>query len=805
MTIQNDAGDMFSLIDDDKFNNEEDYPKNLQLLALRNTVLFPNMVIPLSMGRKKSLRLINSAYKADRLIGVVTQKDPQVEDPQIDELYHIGTIARILKIYEMPDGNKTAIVRGLSRFEVTELLSRKPHLKVKYKNLPDIPALPDDEEFEAVISALKELAQKIIRLSEHIPPEAEFPIKNIDDFNFLINFIASNLETDTAEQQNLLEIDALKKRAEALQALMAKELTKLELKNNIQSKVKTELDQQQREYFLNQQIKAIQEELGVDTHKVEIEELEKKAKTKKWSKEAEKTFRKHIGRLKQMNPMSPDYGIQFTYLQTLVDLPWGKMTKDNFDLKRAQDILDADHYGLEKVKDRIIEHLAVLKLKGDLKAPILCLYGPPGVGKTSLGRSVAKALNRKYARMSLGGLHDESEIRGHRKTYIGAMPGRIIQNLKKLGASNPVFILDEIDKIGNDFRGDPSSALLEVLDPEQNNTFYDNYLEVEYDLSKILFIATANSLASIKPALRDRMELIDVSGYVVEEKVHIAQNHLIPKQLKEHGVRKNQLKFDKSAVEAIISKYTRESGVRALDKKIAEVVRKAARFIATDEKYDKKISAEQIEKFLGRPDYQKETYEGNDFAGVVTGLAWTSVGGTILYVESSLSRGGGKLTLTGNLGNVMKESATLALEYIKANADKYDIDYRIFDKYNLHLHVPEGATPKDGPSAGITMVISMLSAITQRKVKRNIAMTGEISLRGKVMPVGGIKEKILAAKRAGIKEIILCKENEKDILDIKPLYTKGLKFHYVNTVDELTDIALLKQKVANPKRFDVSD
>ncbi len=800
MSINKQNGDSFPLFEKINLDDQEKLPDSLQILPLRNTVLFPGMVIPISVGRKKSVKLVSASEKTDKLIGVVTQIDTSNENPKFEELYKIGTAARVLKIFEMPDGSKTAIIRGIRRFVMLEEIAKTPQMKVLYNLLPDVPPTPEEtEEFDALIASLRELADKMIQLSEQIPKEASFAVKNIDEPDFLFSFIANNLDAGSEAKQKVLEINNLKERAEALQMLLSKELRRLELKDNIQNKVKTEIDHQQREYYLNQQMKAIQEELGLDTSRAEIDELEAKAKNITWSKEAQNTFEKQIKRLKQMNPMSPDYGMQTNYLQTLTELPWGKFSKDNFDLARAKKILDEDHFGLEKVKDRILEHLAVLKLKGDLKAPILCLYGPPGVGKTSLGRSIARALNRKYARMSLGGLHDEAEIRGHRRTYIGAMPGRIIQSLKKMQTSNPVFILDEIDKIGNDFRGDPSSALLEVLDPEQNNTFYDNYLEVEYDLSKILFIATANSLSTIKPALRDRMELIDVSGYVVEEKVNIAINHLIPKQLADHGIKKNQLTFEKSAVETIISSYTRESGVRALDKKIAEAVRKTARFIAMKEPYQKKLEREHILPLLGTPDFQRESYEGNEFAGVAVGLAWTSVGGTILYVESAVNSGGGKLTLTGNLGNVMKESATIALEFIKSNAEKFGIDERIFNHYGIHLHVPEGATPKDGPSAGITMVTSMLSAYTQRKVRANLAMTGEISLRGRVLPVGGIKEKILAAKRAGITDIILCKDNKKDILDIKPVYTEGLTFHYAETIEDIINIALLAEQVAKPK------
>ncbi|NPA67519.1 MAG: endopeptidase La [Chlorobi bacterium] len=778
-----------------------DLPEELQLLTLRNTVLFPQIVIPISVGRKKSLKLVKEAHKKAMLIGIVSQKDEKTEDPGFDDVYQIGTLARVIKLFDMPDGEKTAVLQGITTFEITEQITEKPNLKVKYKIRKTINKPKNKAEFEAQIYSVKELSVRIIHLSSIIPKEAAFAVKNIDSPEFLINFVSSNTDIETKYKQELLEQRNLSKRATLLIKHLSEEVQKLELKDNIQNKAKSEMTQQQKEYFLHQQMKAIQDELGLESPKLEIEELEKKAKNKKWNDEVKEAFRKQINRLKQINPMSPDYSYQIAYAQTLVDLPWNEYTPDNFDLKRAEKILNEDHYGLDNVKDRILEHLAVLKLKGDLKAPILCLYGPPGVGKTSLGKSVARALERKYARMSLGGLHDESEIRGHRKTYIGAMPGRIIQNLKKVKSSNPVFILDEIDKIGNDFRGDPSSALLEVLDPEQNNTFYDNYLELEFDLSKILFIATANSLNTIKPALRDRMELIEVSGYITEEKTEISKRHLIPRQLKEHGLKPSQLKFTKEAIEKIITDYTVESGVRNLEKKIAELIRKVAKSIAAEEPYDKIITPEKVEKYLGVPKYIKGKYEGNEFAGVVTGLAWTQAGGKILFIESSVSKGSGKLNITGNLGQVMKESALIAYEYIKAHAQDLKINEDIFEKYNIHIHVPEGAIPKDGPSAGITMVTSMASIFTQRKVKNRLAMTGEMTLRGKVLPVGGIKEKILAAKRAGIKEIVLSEDNKKDIDEINDLYIKGLKFTFVKTVSEVLQAALLKQKVKNPLKF----
>ncbi|NOZ34363.1 MAG: endopeptidase La [Chlorobi bacterium] len=777
-----------------------DLPEELQLLTLRNTVLFPQIVIPIAVGRKKSLKLIKEAHKKDILIGIISQKDEKTEDPKFNDIYKIGTLARVIKLFDMPDGEKTAVLQGITRFKITEELSVKPYLKVKYNIIPTNET-SDRKKFEAQLLSVKELSVKIIHLSSNLPKEAAFAINNIDSPEFLINFVSSNTDVRAKEKQKLLENNDLSGRAALLLKYLSEEVQKLELKDNIQNKAKTEMSQQQKEYFLHQQMKAIQDELGLESPKVEIEELEKKAKKKKWNTDAEEAFKKQINRLKQINPMAPDYSYQLIYAQTLVDLPWNEYTKDNFDLKRAKKILDDDHYGLDNVKDRILEHLAVLKLKGDLKAPILCLYGPPGVGKTSLGKSVAHALERKYARMSLGGLHDEAEIRGHRKTYIGAMPGRIIQNLKKVKSSNPVFILDEIDKIGNDFRGDPSSALLEVLDPEQNNTFYDNYLELEFDLSKILFIATANSLNTINSALRDRMELIEVSGYIVEEKNEIAKRHLIPRQLKEHGLKVSQLKFSKEAIEKIITDYTGESGVRNLEKKIAEVIRKIAKKIALEEDYSKLLKTADIEDYLGIPRYIKGKYEGNEFAGVVTGLAWTQVGGKILFIESSVSKGSGQLNLTGNLGQVMKESAVIAFEYMKAHAEDFKIKDSIFKNYNVHIHVPEGAIPKDGPSAGITMVTSMASVLTQRKIKNRLAMTGEMTLRGKVLPVGGIKEKILAAKRADIKELILPKDNEKDIKEINDLYLKGLKFHFAETITEVLDIALLKQKVNNPVRF----
>ncbi len=803
--FDDEAGNLLPLIPEDVFDDKsEKYPEIISIMPLRNTVLLPGVIIPISFNRRKSSRLIKSIIKKDRIIGIVAQKDKKTENPNFSDIYEIGTIAKVLKIFDMPDGNATAIIQGKQRFKITEKIAHTPNLKVKYQILEEKYPKTDKAKFEAIITSLKEFSVQIIELSPNVPPEATFAVKSISSASFLVNFVASNSDLQAKAKQELLEMEDMRAKAEFLLTHVTKEVQKLELKDDIQNKVRGDMDKQQREFFLNEQIKALQDELGSeDSTKFEIEELEKKAKKIKWSEEVKVVFEKQVKRLRQINPMSPDYSLQLDYLHTLVELPWNKYSKDNFKLDRAEKVLDRHHFGLDKVKERILEHLAVLKLKGDLKAPIICLYGPPGTGKTSLGKSIADALGRKYARMALGALHDEAEIRGHRRTYIGALPGRIIQNLKKAQTANPVFILDEIDKVGNDFRGDPSSALLEVLDPEQNNAFHDNYLEVEFDLSKVLFIATANSLSSIKPALLDRMELIEVSGYIVEEKIQIANKHLIPRQLKEHGLKRVQLKFSKKAVEEIITNYTRESGVRNLNKRLAEVVRKVAKKIAFEQEYNKTLQIADITELLGVPKYLKEKYEGNDYAGVVTGLAWTSVGGTILFVESSMSRGNGRLTLTGNLGDVMKESAVIALEYIKSHAKELKIDSKIFDKYNFHIHVPDGAVPKDGPSAGVTLVSSLVSTLTQRKVKANLAMTGEITLRGKVTPVGGIKEKILAAKRADIKEIILSAENKKDIDEINELYLKGLKFHYVENIMDMLDIAILKQKVSKPVNFDL--
>lgn len=784
--------------DEEEMNNEP-LPNIVPILPLKNTVLFPGVVIPITAGRDKSIKLIKEANHGNKIIGVVSQKDANVENPGKDDINRVGTVARILRVLQMPDGNTTVIIQGKKRFEIDEIVQEKPYLKATIKDsLEDRPE-PNDKEYSAIIDGIKDISFKIIRDNPNIPSEATFAIKNIQSNSFLVHFVSSNLNLDVEDKQKLLEIASIKERAMQTLKHMNVELQKLELKNNIQSKVRNDMDQQQREYFLHQQMKTIQEELGGLSYEEEIAELEIKAKKKKWSKEIGEHFAKELAKMHRMNPQVAEYSIQRNYLDLFIDLPWNEYSKDKFDLKRAQRILDRDHYGLDDVKKRIIEYLAVLKLRNDMKSPILCLYGPPGVGKTSLGKSVAEALGRSYVRMSLGGLRDEAEIRGHRKTYIGAMPGRILQNIKKAATSNPVFILDEIDKLGNSHQGDPSSAMLEVLDPEQNSEFYDNFLEVGYDLSKVMFIATANNMGSIPAPLRDRMEIINVTGYTIEEKVEIAKKHLLPKQIKEHGLRNNDLKIGKPQLEKIVEGYTRESGVRGLEKQIAKMVRYAAKNIAMEEEYEVKVSNELVEKVLGPARLERDKYENNEVAGVVTGLAWTSVGGDILFIESILSKGKGQLNITGNLGKVMKESATIALEFIKANADLYDLHPEIFEKYNVHIHVPEGATPKDGPSAGITMLTSLISLFTQRKVKKSLAMTGEITLRGRVLPVGGIKEKILAAKRARIKEIILCEENKKDILEIKEEYLSGLTFHYVSQMSEVIDIALTNQKVKNPK------
>lgn len=787
--------------EDEEQMNSETLPETLPILPLRNTVLFPGVVIPITAGRDKSIHLIKDANNGSKVIGVVSQKDEETENPDVKDINTLGTVAKILRVLQMPDGNTTVIIQGKKRFEIAEVLTKKPYITATVRETAEVRPEKNDKQFLAIIESIKELALKIIRDNPNIPSEASFAIKNIQSDSFLINFVSSNLNLEVKAKQELLEIGSLQERALATLKYMNVEMQKLELKNDIQSKVRNDLDQQQREYFLHQQMKTIQEELGGVSYDEELEEMKEKSKKKKWGKKEREHFEKELSKMKRMNPQVAEYSIQRNYLDLLLDLPWKEYSKDKFDLKRAERILDRDHYGLEDVKKRIVEYLAVLKLRNDMKSPILCLYGPPGVGKTSLGKSIAEALGREYVRMSLGGLRDEAEIRGHRKTYIGAMPGRIIQSLKKAGKSNPVFILDEIDKLSNSHQGDPSSAMLEVLDPEQNSDFHDNFLELGYDLSKVMFVATANNLGSIQPALRDRMEIIHVSGYTIEEKVEIAKKHLLPKQLTEHGLDASHLKIGKPQLEKIVEGYTRESGVRSLEKQIAKMVRYAAKSIATEEDYEIKVSNEVIIEVLGAPKMERDKYENNEVAGVVTGLAWTSVGGDILFIESILSKGKGTMSITGNLGKVMKESATIAMEYIKSNADRFGIDAAVFEKYNVHIHVPEGATPKDGPSAGITMLTSLVSLFTQKRIKKSLAMTGEITLRGKVLPVGGIKEKILAAKRAKIKEIILCADNERDIKEIKESYLKGLTFHYVKEMSEVIDIAITDVKVKNAKEL----
>ncbi len=746
---------LLSSEDEEQFNKEET-PKTLPILPLKNMVLFPGVVIPITVGRDTSISLVQKANKSSKIVGVVAQIDPKVEDPKQKELYSIGTVAKILKLLKMPDGSTTVIMQGKKRFSLDTITKEKPFLEAEVSAYGSSAKQSiTDKKFDALIASIKDLANNIIKLSPNLPSEAMLAIKNIESPGFLINFIASNMRAEVEKKQEILELLDLEERATLLLKRLTKNLQMLELKNDIQAKVKTDIDQQQREFFLNQQMKTIQEELGGNPLDQQIEEFEKKAKKKKWSSAVKDVFNKELGKLKRMNPASSEFSVQINYLENLVELPWNVYTKDNLDLKKAQSVLNQDHFGLDKVKERIIEHLAVLKLKKDLKSPIICLHGPPGVGKTSLGKSIARALDRKYVRMSLGGVKDEAEIRGHRRTYIGAMPGRILQNIKKVKSSNPVFILDEIDKVGNDFHGDPSSALLEVLDPEQNNTFHDNFIEVDYDLSKVMFIATANNIGTIQPALRDRMEMIEVSGYTVEEKIEIAHKYIIPKLIKDHGLKSADLSLEKKNIEYVIEQYTMESGVRGLEKKLAKIVRNTAKKIALEEKYQKKIKKERISSILGKG-ISKEKYQNNDIAGVVTGLAWTSVGGDVLFIETSINKGKGKLSLTGNLGNVMKESATIALQYLKSHPKLIGLQADVFDKWDVHLHVPQGATPKDGPSAGITILTSIASIFTQRKIREKLAMTGEITLRGDVLPVGGIKEKILAAKRANIKEIILC-------------------------------------------------
>jgi ATP-dependent Lon protease len=775
--------------------SREDTPDVLPILPLRNTVLFPGVIIPITIGRDRSVKLIKDAENGNKTIGVVSQKDFDTELPELKDLNEVGTVAHILKMLKMPDGNITAVIQGRKRFKIEEMVQNDPYYKARITDLKEVKPEKKDEEFTALVSSVKDLALRIIDESPNIPSEAAIAIKNIKNTSFAINFVSSNMNIGLTEKQSLLEEVDLKKRAISVLELLTKELQLLEMKNKIQSKVQTDLDKQQREYYLNQQMKAIQEELGGSGSQKEIDEMRTQGSKKKWNKEVANAFDKELRKLQRMNSSMSDYAVQRSYIELVLDLPWDEVTSDSFDLKKAKEILDRDHFGLEKVKERIIEHLAVLKLRGDMKSPILCLYGPPGVGKTSLGKSIAEALGRKYERVSLGGLRDESEIRGHRKTYIGAMPGRIIKSIQKAKSSNPVFVLDEIDKVTRDSHGDPSSALLEVLDPEQNEAFHDNYLELDYDLSKVMFVATANSLATIQPALRDRMEIIEINGYTIEEKVQIAKKHLLPKQLKSHGLKAEQFTLSDAMLEKIVDQYTRESGVRTLDKMVSKMIRNVAKSLAMEESFDYSPGNEVVEKVLGAPRFDRDRFTDNSVAGVVTGLAWTSVGGDILFIESSLSKGKGKLSVTGNLGKVMKESVTIAMEYLKAHAGEYGINTEVFDKWNVHVHVPEGATPKDGPSAGITMFTSLISSFTQRKVKEKIAMTGELTLRGKVLPVGGIKEKILAAKRSGINEIILSKQNKKDILEINEKYVNGMIFHYVDTLIEVTDIALLAEKV----------
>ncbi|MCH7409210.1 endopeptidase La [Belliella sp. DSM 111904] len=800
-------GELIQLITDDEAddaNQQENLPDQIPILSVRNTVLFPGVVIPITVGRQRSIKLVKKAQRGNKYIGVCAQINPNNDDPAWEDIYHVGTLAKIIKMIVLPDGNTTIIIQGKKRFQITETVTDDPYFLAKVSYMDE--SFPkNNKKIEALEESLKEAAAKILHLNPEIPQEAQVALDNIDNTPFLTHFLSSNINASVESKQRLLEINDGVERATLLLEFMMKDIQMLEIKSEIQKKVHTDIDQQQRDYFLRQQMKVLQTELGEEGPEKDVEELRLKGVKKKWSNAVSRHFNKELDKILRINPSAAEYPIALNYAETLVELPWNEYTSDNFDLKRAKSILDKDHHGLEKVKERIIEYLAVLKLKDDLKGPILCLYGPPGVGKTSLGKSIAKALGRKYVRMSLGGVHDEAEIRGHRKTYVGAMPGKIIQNMKKVKTSNPVYVLDEIDKLSSDFRGDPSSAFLEVLDPEQNSTFTDNYLEVEYDLSKVLFVATANSLETIQPALRDRMEIIEVTGYTIEEKQEIAKKHLIPKQRKEHGLKAKDLTFDNAAIAKIIEDYTRESGVRSLERAIGKVVRNIAKSIALEEPYTKKISTQAIRKILGGEIFDKEIYQDNSVAGVVTGLAWTSVGGEILFIETALSKGKGKLTLSGQLGEVMKESAMTALSYLKSRAEKYGIDHRVFDQYDLHIHVPAGAVPKDGPSAGITMLTAITSLYTQRKVKAKIAMTGEITLRGKVMPVGGIKEKILAARRSCLKEIILCNKNQRDIEEIDEQYLKGITFHYVDNVDEVLEVALMKTKVQDPIKFTFTD
>ena len=800
---EEDNDGLIQIIDADKESDVplSKFPETLPILPIRNTVLFPGVVLPITVGRKKSIELVKKAYKGDRIIGVVAQINNTVEEPEIDDVYRIGTVAKIIKMIVLPDGNTTIIIQGKNRFKIKSFVQIKPFFTAKVAYVKEKFLSKHKKETKAVVQSLKDAALKILKLNPEIPPEAQVALDNIESHTFLTHFLSSNINAEVSDKQQLLEIDDGMKRATVLLEHMLKDIQMLELKREIQNKVHSDIDQQQRDFYLRQQIKVLQDELGHEGPDHEVEALRARGDKKQWSKEIHAHFNKELDKLLRLNPASAEYPVAFGYVELFVDLPWSEFTVDSFDLQKARKILDRDHYGLEKVKDRIIEYLAVLKLKQDMKGPILCLYGPPGVGKTSLGKSIAEALNRKYVRMSLGGVHDEAEVRGHRKTYVGAMPGKIIQNIRKAKSSNPVFILDEIDKVSADFRGDPSSALLEVLDPEQNSTFNDNYLEVPYDLSKVLFIATANSLDTIHPALRDRMEIIEITGYTMEEKVKIAQKHLVPKQKKEHGLKSRDFSFRKSALIKVVEKYTRESGVRNLERMVGTVARKIAKSVALEEEHLKSVGPEELEKLLGPSRFDKELYQGNETPGVVTGLAWTQSGGEILFIESSLNRGKGKLTISGQLGDVMKESAVAALSYVKAQAESLEIDHRVFDHYDLHLHVPAGAVPKDGPSAGITMVTSLASIFTQRKVKDKIAMTGEITLRGKVLPVGGVKEKLLAARRAGIKEVVLSSRNKKDIEEISDEYLKGLQLHLVDTAEEVLKIALLRRKVENPIEF----
>ena len=789
-----DDTDFIPIIPLNENENDQDkiteVPDNLPVLPLRNTVLFPGVVLPITVGRDKSIKAVNDSYKSNKLIGVLAQIDSTIEDPEVKDLCGIGTIAKIVKLIKMPDGGTTIIIQGKKRFKLLKITTEDPYFKATVK-LFEEDVIPEDEDFAAYVSNIKDLASQIVQMSPNLPTEASIILKNIENPSFLINFVSSNLNSDLGEKQRLLEIDDIKKRSEELMQILQKELQFAELKNKVTNKTRTELDKQQREYFLQQQLKSIKEELGGDINDRELAEMKKKAEGKKWPQAAKTMFKSGIEKLERMHPSTPDYSVVYNHLDLMLDLPWEEYTQDSYDLKKAKEVLDNDHYGMTKIKERILEYLAVLKLKGDMKSPILCFIGPPGIGKTSLGRSIANAVSRKYVRVSLGGLHDESEIRGHRKTYIGAMPGRIIQNIRKVKSSNPVMILDEIDKIGSDHRGDPSSALLEVLDPEQNNSFYDNYLELEYDLSKVLFIATANNINQIQPALRDRLEIIDLSGYAIEEKVEIAKRHLLPKQFEAHGLRNGKFKTSDKVLEKIIESYTRESGVRELDRQLASIMRFMAKEMAVKGKVKSNLAVSDVEKILGSSRYSNEIYKTANMAGVAVGLAWTYVGGDILFIETILADGKPDLKLTGNLGNVMKESTTTALSYLIANAKKYGIDPELFNKKSIHVHVPEGAVPKDGPSAGITMLTSLTSAFSNRRVKPYLAMTGEITLRGQVLPVGGIKEKVLAAKRAGLKEIIMCWQNEKDVQEIDSTFIKGVDFHYVKTMQQVLELALV--------------